>query len=325
MIQLNSTIEEFVDEVCKQAKFLCKHHYIKNSQATYLEHCKSTLREDYAFILLNFAENYSFYPRCNSRLSLEQQQSNTPSLRYLQENEENLTRQNVSVISDSKKHDSDAFHFFLEKVLNVLKIKYLTLQKYVYFSDGAGFQPKNYRTFSNLCLHESDFGLKTEWNFFATIHRKSPCDGIGVTVKHLVGNANLQSLQEASDTLLKMFGWCRKNINAIEFIFVSHDEVECHIVDNSLEERCLTWSRVPGTSSLHWYKSCSKTSFQMHHVSSDDATISPGKQPIQRTTVIMDDCQPGKYIACVFGKEWFLGIILMTSEENQDVQVKFMM
>ena len=38
MIQLNSTIEEFVDEVCKQAKFLCEHHYIRNSQATYLEH-----------------------------------------------------------------------------------------------------------------------------------------------------------------------------------------------------------------------------------------------------------------------------------------------
>ena len=32
MIQLNSTIEDFVDEVCKQAKFLCEHHYIKNKQ-----------------------------------------------------------------------------------------------------------------------------------------------------------------------------------------------------------------------------------------------------------------------------------------------------
>ena len=54
MIQLNSTIEEFVDEVCKQAKFLCEQHYIRNSQATYLEHCKSTLPEDNALILLDF-------------------------------------------------------------------------------------------------------------------------------------------------------------------------------------------------------------------------------------------------------------------------------
>ena len=51
MMQLSSTIEEFVEEVCKQAKFLREHHYIKNSQAIYLEHCKSTLPEDNAIIL----------------------------------------------------------------------------------------------------------------------------------------------------------------------------------------------------------------------------------------------------------------------------------
>ena len=32
MMQLSSTIEEFVEEVCKQAKFLCEHHYIKNKK-----------------------------------------------------------------------------------------------------------------------------------------------------------------------------------------------------------------------------------------------------------------------------------------------------
>ena len=54
MIQLNTTIEEFVDEVCKQVKFLCEHHYTKTSQAIYLENCKSTLPEDNALILLDF-------------------------------------------------------------------------------------------------------------------------------------------------------------------------------------------------------------------------------------------------------------------------------
>ena len=143
------------------------------------------------------------------------------------------------------KHDSNAVHAFLEKVLNVLNIKYPTSQKCVHFSDGAGSQYKNYKAFSNLCHHESDFGLDAEWNFFATSHGKSPCDGIGGTVKCLVGNASLQSLQESINTLLKMFEWCRKNINAIEFIFVSHEEVESHIVDYGLEERYLMWSTVP--------------------------------------------------------------------------------
>ena len=63
------------------------------------------------------------------------------------------------------------------------------MQKCIYFNDGAGSQYKNYKAFSNLCRHESEF-----------------CDGIQGTVKCLVSNANLWALQEPIDTLLKMFG-----------------------------------------------------------------------------------------------------------------------
>ena len=137
------------------------------------------------------------------------------------------------------KHDSNAFYTFLEKVLNVLSIKYPMLQKCVYFSGGAGFQYKNYKALSNLCHYESDSGLTAEWNFFATCHGKSPCDATRGTVKRLVGNVSLQSLQEPIITLLKMLQGCRKYINAIEFILVYHDEVESHIMDSGLEERYL--------------------------------------------------------------------------------------
>ena len=67
----------------------------------------------------------------------------------------------------------------------------------------------------------------------------------------LVGNASLRSLKEPINTPLKMFEWCRENISATKFIFVSSDKVESHIVDYGLEERHLTWSRVPGTRSFH--------------------------------------------------------------------------
>ena len=86
-------------------------------------------------------------------------------------------------------------------------------------------------------------------------------------------------------------------------MFVSHDEVEIRTVDYcSLEEEYLTWSAVPGTS-FHWCTPCSKTSLKMRCISSDDVLISHGKQPAQKATVIMDDCQPGKYIACVYDKK----------------------
>ena len=76
----------------------------------------------------------------------------------------------------------------------------------LFFSDGTGSQYRNYKAFSNLCHHESDFCLNAEWNFFVTSHGRSPCDGIEGTVKHLVGNASLRSLQEPIDTSLKVIG-----------------------------------------------------------------------------------------------------------------------
>ena len=38
IVQINISVEDFVDEVGKQAQLLCEHHFIKNSQAVYLEH-----------------------------------------------------------------------------------------------------------------------------------------------------------------------------------------------------------------------------------------------------------------------------------------------
>jgi hypothetical protein len=52
-----------------------------------------------------------------------------------------------------------------------------------YFSDGSAAQYKNFKNFINLCNHYNDFGITAEWNFFCTSHVKSPCDGIGGTVK----------------------------------------------------------------------------------------------------------------------------------------------
>ena len=39
---------------------------------------------------------------------------------------------------------------------------------------------------------------------------------------------------------------------------------------------------------------------------------------------VSNDYQPGKYIACVYDKDWFIGHIDERSDENNDVHVKFM-
>ena len=78
--------------------------------------------------------------------------------------------------------------------------------------------------------------------------------------------------------LLHKGEWSRKNINAIEFIFVSRDKVESHVVDYGLEERYLNVvNSAWGTRFPLVFKPSSKTSFQMYCVSSN-VTISHGKQ-----------------------------------------------
>ena len=66
------------------------------------------------------------------------------------------------------------------------------IKKVFYFSDGCADQYKNCKNFRNLCFHKSDFHVDCEWNFFATSHGKSPCGGLGGTVKRLTARASLQ-------------------------------------------------------------------------------------------------------------------------------------
>ena len=170
------------------------HNYIKNIKARCLEHCKATLPEDNGFILksrdcwkvpFHYARYYSI---------LEQQPSKTPYLFVIYIYKRSTKSYSLKCLSDHTKHDLNAVHTSLEKVSDVLKVKYATLQKCFYFIDGTGSQYKNYIVFSNYCHHESDSGLNAEWNFFATSHGKSPCDGI----------MNLQFSQEPIHTPLRL-------------------------------------------------------------------------------------------------------------------------
>ena len=67
----------------------------------------------------------------------------------------------------------------------MIRARIPSLENIKYFSDGAAGQYKNYKNMLNLTCHNQDFDVNAEWHFFATSHGKSPCDGIGGTVKRL--------------------------------------------------------------------------------------------------------------------------------------------
>ena len=98
-------------------------------------------------------------------------------------------------------------------------------------------------------------------------HGKSPCDGIGGTVKRLVANARLESLKEPIEFPEKMFSWCKNNIKGIRFLFVSHSDIENHVSELKLEKRYESWFAVPGTRSCHVYVPTSISTLEMQRVS----------------------------------------------------------
>ena len=63
--------------------------------------------------------------------------------------------------------------------------------------------------------------------FFATSHGKSPCDGIGGTVKRLTARASLQ--HPVSSQILsakQIFEFCQDSIHGIKFVYTHSGEID---------------------------------------------------------------------------------------------------
>ena len=52
----------------------------------------------------------------------------------------------------------------------------------------------------------------------------------------------------------------------------------------------------------------------------DDTT----KSVLPHLQLIENDLYPGKYVACIYDQDWFIGVITERSNKNKDVYIKFM-
>ena len=101
---------------------------------------------------------------------------------YYKENGK-LAEKSFYSISDDLQHGTEFVFEIQRELVKILKESVPTITEVEYFSDGCTSQCKNYKNMLNLCRHKDDFGIDGTWVFFATSHGKSPCDGIGGTVK----------------------------------------------------------------------------------------------------------------------------------------------
>ncbi|GBN24851.1 hypothetical protein AVEN_37375-1 [Araneus ventricosus] len=159
----------------------------------------------------------------------------------------------MCIISDHTIHDTETVFSFQTAVIPSIKEKFSLVKKLIYFSDGSSAQYKNRKNFANICHHESDFELKSEWHFFATSHSKSSCDGIGGTVKRLAARTSLhRPYNNQILTAKDLFSFCTATITNIKFFFVpSINVIE---VESKLQQR---FNEVPtailGTRNYHCY------------------------------------------------------------------------
>ena len=225
LINCSLPLDEFIDDLCQKLDEITAHSFIAKAQAQYLNKLKEKLKYDEMIILGDFAENFSFvvqdeiqgYHWNNQQCTLH------PIVVYFHNtNESELQSRSICFISDDLKHDVNFVYTIMKNTIKYIHDNIAgKLLKVHYFSDGCAGQYKNCKNFLNLCLHHSDFGVSCEWNFFATSHGKSPCDGIGGTVKRITTRASLQRpINDQILTARKTYEFCVDEIKGIKFLFI---------------------------------------------------------------------------------------------------------
>ena len=161
------------------------HSFLSREQAKYLNHLKENLDESSIIFLGDFAENYSFVVQDEIQSFHWNNMMCTlhPVVIFYQINDLPLSHLSYTIISDDNTHDVDFIYKVIYLVITDVREKLPNINTVHFFTDGCAGQYKNRKTFFNLCQLEHKFMFKAQWNFFATSHGKSPCDGIGGTVK----------------------------------------------------------------------------------------------------------------------------------------------
>lgn len=316
IVTLQLPVSEFCENLAEMVDDLRQHHYIAKAQSSYLQYCKENLAHSEILVILDFAENYSFliqdevqgYHWDNSQSTLH------PFVVYYKCND-SVKSLSMCCISDHMQHNTTAVHVFLRHFVNNVKLQlaHRQIKKIIYFSDGAASQYKNYKNLTNLTYHQEDFGIEAEWHFFASCHGKSPCDGIGGTVKRLARRASLQATSPSNYILTPedLYTWALHKIQGINMFFVSSQKIKSH--EGFLEHRYSTVMTVPGTRSHHAFLVTATNTILMKRLSTD----------VNGTTVAMaahenaslELLQVGQYVAFKYDENCYIGHISQVSHE----------
>ncbi|KAG1656070.1 ARL14 effector protein [Nymphon striatum] len=313
------SVQDFIGEIGVQMETLRAHNFISKSQSSFLSLSKDNLKDGEAIVLLNFAENYSFVVQdAVQGYYWDNSQATIHPFTVYHKVEGSLKCTSLCVISDHMRHDTATVNAFLCEVVPFLKSVVINIQLIMYWSDGAASQYKNYKNLQNLLKHKEDFGITAEWHFFATAHGKSPCDGIGGTVKRLARAASLQAtVSRHILTPLQLYEWAKAHISGIHFFYIISHVVEDNF-QHVLESRFRSLKTVPGTRTHHCFRVTNSNELCMYRISSDTLGITT------KSKEKSSNFKAGMYVAAMYDADWYAGIITEVCQDKNDALIKFM-
>ena len=173
-----------------------------------------------------------------------------------------MKNDNFVLISECKIHDTVVVHLFQKFLIDFLYKTFSVFQKIIYFSDGCSGQYENRKYCLNLCLHKDDFGVPKRWRFFPTSHGKSPCKGLGGTIKREATKARIQ--RPYKNQILEpkhLFDFTNTNSKGINGKYMTTGE---HDNESELLNGGFALARaIPGTHGLHSFKPISSDSLKV--------------------------------------------------------------
>uniref|UniRef100_UPI00358EEC48 uncharacterized protein n=1 Tax=Myxine glutinosa TaxID=7769 RepID=UPI00358EEC48 len=321
------TVADFLDSFQSSLQKLLPHSFIAKQQSRYLQNLKNTLEPGVFLVIADFAENYSFVVQDASQSFHWNNLQATihPFVCYYRQSMQDKTPEhiNFAIISECNIHDTVAVHLFQKLFLQFLTTKFGQRPKKVcYFSDGCAAQYKNRNNFSNLCLHEEDFGVPAEWHFFATSHGKGPSDGVGGTIKRLAGKASLQRpYDQQIITPRQLFEFADSEIANVNCQFATAEQYEQE--SKLLKARFEETRTIPGTLKLHCFVPVSKEKVTVRAFS---FSAEERKEHVKLTPGMIDHNVSAitGYVTVDYDGHWWVACVMEHTPERHEVDVKFL-
>ena len=173
--------------------------------------------QNYSTVLQNEIKSAHY---CKAQITLH------PILCYIFNENNELTRESVVILSDDINHDYWAVDAFRRKLICHLHSKNVKISHLIEGCDGAGKQYKSVFAFHNLASASAELGILITRYFFGSEHGKGESDGESGLVKSKVAEYALRpnsNVQNASD--IKRFGDEHLTKNSISKLKKRADEV----------------------------------------------------------------------------------------------------